>query len=818
MKRWLMAFLILLALCMSLCAAADEMVTVAVEGDVKGFADNPITVTSTEEGRLTLTISDSYNVYRTITVERVSAGTTIVPWDGLGENQERLASGSYTLTAEIETVSGKSLSTAAEITAGRCGQAVLFALPSSDTLYLEGNEKWFAEVKLIRAGTVVIEYCRADDPGTPLYTQQKQMGTGVNNLRWDGKLARQAQEPGEYLLRIYPKDNPSWGKEVCVTLAAGAEPVLPLTVTETYLPAEDASDEEIWRVMMQPSAVLDIKSTSHQKVYDQPSKQGKVLGTLHGSSQGVKVLEIRDDGWALIGAWNHEDGSYVEGYVQKERLTMVQPSEEYGLLLNKKAQTLTLFYHGARMATLHISTGLVAKNKLIRETPAGAFLTLEHMDDFASEGYKYAYVIRYDGGNLLHQLGYKDRGGRRDFYDQSIQLGKKASHGCVRLPFTPGEGNINAYWMWTHLPYHTRVMILDDPEERTLEAAAANAGKSAARAVLTKPASPTDLAADETELILTLGGDAVLGTREAWWKLPESLPSYLDQYGMSYPFSGLYEVFAEDDMTLINLECVLKADSSGEDKDKLYRFRGLPGYTEALTGSSIEQVNIANNHYIDYGKAGQESTRAALEEAGMPYSGYGYAYVWDCKGHRVGFAGCRETTYRQNRSVISRDIEALQNAGCEVIIYSCHWGTEYSATHNDLQEEMAKEAVRAGADLIVGTHPHVVQGVAVIDHTPVLYSLGNLMFGGTHDMTTFDAALARVHLRFGEEGYEGLSLRMIPVLTSGSAAEGKNDFRPVVAEGLDMSRILAKIQTDSDMQLTDAMWFPASGQPGEVVD
>ena len=202
----------------------------------------------------------------------------------------------------------------------------------------------------------------------------------------------------------------------------------------------------------------------------------------------------------------------------------------------------------------------------------------------------------------------------------------------------------------------------------------------------------------------------------------------------------------------------------------------------------------------------------------MPYSGYGYAYVWDCKGHRVGFAGCRETTYRQNRSVISRDIEALKNAGCEVIIYSCHWGTEYSATHNDLQEEMAKEAVRAGADLIVGTHPHVVQGVAVIDHTPVLYSLGNLMFGGTHDMTTFDAALARVHLRFGEEGYEGLSLRMIPVLTSGSAAEGKNDFRPVVAEGLDMSRILAKIQTDSDMQLTDAMWFPASGQPGEIVD
>lgn len=296
MKRWLMAFLILLVLCTSLCAAADELVAVTVEGEVKGFADNPITVTSTVEGRLTLTVSDSLNIYRTITVERVSAGTTIVPWDGLGENQERLATGQYTLTAEIAADSGETLSATAAITAGRCGQAVLFALPSSDTLYLEGDESWFYEVKLVRSGTVVIEYCRADAPDAPLYTQRKQLGSGINKIRWDGKLERQAQEPGEYLLRIYPKDNPSWGKEVCVTLAAGAEPVLPLTVTKTYLPAEDASDEEIWRVMMQPSAVLDIKSTSHQKVYDQPSKKGKVLGTLHGSSQGVKVLEIRDDG------------------------------------------------------------------------------------------------------------------------------------------------------------------------------------------------------------------------------------------------------------------------------------------------------------------------------------------------------------------------------------------------------------------------------------------------------------------------------------------------------------------------------------------
>ena len=146
-----------------------------------------------------------------------------------------------------------------------------------------------------------------------------------------------------------------------------------------------------------------------------------------------------------------------------------------------------------------------------------------------------------------------------------------------------------------------------------------------------------------------------------------------------------------------------------------------------------------------------------------------------------------------------------------MIIYSCHWGKEYSATHNDLQEEMALSAMKAGADVVVGGHPHVVQGVDTAGHTLVLWSLGNLMFGGTHgnEMKTYDAVLAQLRLRFDAQGYMGCVLELIPILTSSSGQEGVNDFCPQVAQGEDRKRILEKIQFDTEFTLMERMFFPA---------
>jgi len=318
--------------------------------------------------------------------------------------------------------------------------------------------------------------------------------------------------------------------------------------------------------------------------------------------------------------------------------------------------------------------------------------------------------------------------------------------------------------------------------------------------------------AEDTEIILTFGGDTVLGTREEWKGRADNFDACIEQNGFAWPFMRLMDIFYADDLTLVNLECVLQPNSRGLVKNKQYRFRGDPSYTDILLFAGIESVNIANNHYIDYSASGRNSTREALAAGGIAYSGYEELYVFEKGGCRIGFAGCRETVFKQKKSVVKNDIQRLKEMGCDVIVYSFHWGKEYSPKHNSLQAAMAQYAADAGADIIVGTHPHCVQGIDILNGVPVLYSLGNLMFGGTHEMTTFDAFIARATLRFGEGGYEGVLIEPVPILTSGAAPD--NNFQPVPAEGEDAERIIRLIQNDSAIPIEGGIWAPTQrGKP-----
>lgn len=311
--------------------------------------------------------------------------------------------------------------------------------------------------------------------------------------------------------------------------------------------------------------------------------------------------------------------------------------------------------------------------------------------------------------------------------------------------------------------------------------------------------------AEETVLTLTVGGDCVLGTREEWQQEAYSFLTVVAERGPDWPWRGLREIFLADDMTLLNLECVLQEGNQGHDSGKQHTFRGAPAYAEMLLPAGVEQVNVANNHFIDYRKAGQASTLAALEAAGVAYSGFGHAYIWEAEGLRIGFGGCRETVWKENPRQVRQDIRALQQEDCDLIIYSCHWGKEYSPTHNRTQERMADYAIACGADILIGTHPHVVQGVEKRGGALVLWSLGNLVFGGTHEMTTFDAMLAQLELHFRNGAYTGAQLRLLPVLTSGAIPA--NDFSPVLAQGADRQRILALVAADSPGGVADVMWF-----------
>ena len=572
-KGLLLGILLLLVL---IGSAQAENFTVRVEKDIIGFDENQITVETDQTGLLTLTLSDAYGTYRTITRE-AKRGVTTFMWDGLGENEERLPSGSYTLHALLVTARGNQ-ETQINVTVGKAKQALLFALRSSDTLYLDTDD-WFCEAKPVRTGAVVMDIYAADDLNTKLDTLKKTFGS-TTKVSWNGRVKGKKVAEGDYLLRFYAESNPAYVRDVRVTVKKGERPVIPVAETGSIMPTWDMDDAAMWDMMMKPSVVVDIAAVSHQKVYDKPSTNGKALGTLHGQSQGVEVLKV-EGGWAYIGAWQHESGGYIEGWVPMKRLKTVTPNSDFGLVVDKQTQRMKVFYRGKCITTLTISTGLAGKNRLIRETAAGAFITVERVSDFEDSGYHYEYAIRYDGGNLIHQLGYKAQRTKKDFSDQEPVLGQKGSHGCVRIPRAVDATGVNVYYLWTHLPYGTRLFILDDPENRTLQAAAVS---NKVQADVSAPTDVPALSADETELVLTLGGDAVLGTREYWWNDPDSLPTYLNQYGMAYPFSGLQSLFAHDDMTFINLECALKDDGKGGNANKgiVWVARRIPdGYVSA---------------------------------------------------------------------------------------------------------------------------------------------------------------------------------------------------------------------------------------------
>ena len=775
------------------------LITAPEEG-VSGYQSNPLTVTAPEAGIVRIEVRDETTLFRVLEKE-VPEGKSQILWDGLGWNEERMPRKQYTLHGSLTGVSGKVWTARTVIQLLAAQQAVLFALPSDPEVYLEDAADWFMEYKFLYTDQMVAEFFEAESETLVLKTSRQMKGGRVNQISYHLLTTKHRLAPGSYRVRIFGQMHPASFKEFFLTVHEGDRTELPVRVTGNIMPSREDSDEEIWAKMMAPSVVVDIADTAHQKVFATPDSSGRILGNLHGQSQALSVMEIQEN-WARIQAWNHENGGFMEGWVPLKKLKVVRPQTEYGLLVDKQKQTLTLYQNGKKIDTLLVSTGRMSKGELYQETAAGSFLTGYHMSDYSTNGLKYDFVIRYDGGNLLHQIPYSwSESGKKDMNPGELYLGTKASHACIRVQETPSEKGINAYWFWTHLPYHTRIIVLDDPVERERLESILTETTPELETGIGSAWTVEPEAEDEPFITLTFGGDVALGVRESYYGDREGLAEYLERNGMEWPFAGLQSVFLNDDLTVVNLECVLQDSAAGEDTSKQWRFRGLTSWTAALKEGGIDLVNLANNHTIDYGESGYESTLRALDGV-VPSCGNRRNIVLEIKGVRFGFGGCRETTYKDNPGIIGEDIAELKEAGADFVVYQCHWGTEYDVHHNVLQESMARACQRAGADLVIGHHPHVVQGIDWIGDMPVIYSLGNLMFGGTIRLSTYEGMLARIRY-YPEREKDRVEIRLMPVFTSSSSEKRVNDYQPRLALNEDAIRILRIVQKDTGFLLTE---------------
>ena len=686
------------------------------------------------------------------------------------------------------------------------GSALQYCILSHETIAQNSLQDFSVDYLLTRRRTIKVQLFAQEGEQLALRTWTLQAAAQKPQVfRWDGKIKGQAAAPGGYLVRFDIEGEAP--RPLFFKVTAPQEP-LPLTLSQEalFLP-QTPDDASVWQALTAPVAVVDIGATAPQPLWDKPGKEAKEIGAVHGRSAGVKILALNIEGYALVGAYAAQDGAYVEGYIDQGKLKMVKPQTRYGLVVDKNAQTLTVYEAGRMLGTVLVSTGLMEKGKLYRETRAGAFLTQDRQLQFADEGYLYDYAIRIDGGNLIHQAGYTKAAGEKDFSMQLEELGTKASHGCVRVDMRTSAEGLDALWLFNHLPRNTKVLVLDDPAARQMLLMKLKAAPTPQpTAVPALAPSPAPLPPENARLVLTFMGDCVIGSEEKSRKLPASFDSYLANKGYSWPFSAVQDILSRDDLSVINFEGVLKDDTRDRQEGKQHWFRGPTDFAQVLAQGSIELAGLANNHVSDYGPAGRRSTRQALEAAGIPNFGYGKLHIFEKDGIRVGFGGIRETTYKQDRDAPAGEIAQLQEQGAHFIVYACHFGEEYQPV-SDLQREMARAAIDAGADIVIGTHPHTVQGIERYKQGLIVYSLGNFVFGGNLDLTVFDGLMAGLTLDFTHQKLTAAKLTLIPLLTSG--IQPANDFRPVIAQGDDKVRILEAIQAQSSMKVGEEIPFGA---------
>ena len=317
-------------------------------------------------------------------------------------------------------------------------------------------------------------------------------------------------------------------------------------------------------------------------------------------------------------------------------------------------------------------------------------------------------------------------------------------------------------------------------------------------------------AADKT-VLLTFTGDCTIGSDSSTYGRPRSFVEAAETKGYDYFFANFKDLFAQDDCTVINLEGVLTDHTGDEQRNKTYRFRGPRDYVNIIKSVSIEACCLANNHTYDFGAQGLKWTKATLEENNI---GWFMLYdTWDFvkDGIRIRFFAVDSRNLGQMFSWLKTEIARVKEAKeADAVVAVFHGGMEYGAWHEEAQQRFAEATVGSGADLVIMHHPHVVQGIDIINQRTVCYCLGNFVFGGNNEIreepsryvtvTSLYSIVVQAELHFSEDGtYTGQQVTLYPAYISGDPPN--NDYQPRPVKGEEGLPVVMAVQRDTTFEL-----------------
>lgn len=329
----------------------------------------------------------------------------------------------------------------------------------------------------------------------------------------------------------------------------------------------------------------------------------------------------------------------------------------------------------------------------------------------------------------------------------------------------------------------------ENPE--TVPATELTVATEAATVPTTEPTTqPAETEPQEERFLLTFAGDCTLGSNPVnYYAGYGFIKTVGEDYG--YPFRNVIDYFENDEFTMINLEGPLTDE--GSPVQKKHTFRGPTAYVRILTENSVEAVSIANNHTLDYGQSGYDATVATLNAADIPFvERDSSAVITTRNGLTIGVYGA--VYYNLDVEDMTAEIADLKAQGCDLILFAPHWGTEGSYKPTAEQVEVGHAAIDAGADIVYGSHPHVLQPIEEYNGGILYYSLGNFSFGGNGYPQDLDTALLQQEVIRDAEGNVTLGeLHIVPCNVSSVA--GRSNYQPTpYAEGSEeYDRVLAKL-------------------------
>ncbi len=219
---------------------------------------------------------------------------------------------------------------------------------------------------------------------------------------------------------------------------------------------------------------------------------------------------------------------------------------------------------------------------------------------------------------------------------------------------------------------------------------------------------------------------------------------------------NMIDTLNQSDILMINNEFPYSTRGT-QAPDKQYTFRVNPSYVTLLQQMGVDIAGLANNHVLDYGKDALADTFSTLDGAGIAYTGAGNSLeeaskliVKEVNGKKFGFLAASRvipvgswnvensqpgvfTTYDPTKLIAAIEQARTQ---CDYVYVSVHWGTEHTDVLTSYQQAMAHQFIDAGADAVIGAHPHVLQGMEYYNGKPIFYSLGNFIFNQAIARTT----------------------------------------------------------------------------------